>query len=277
MIGRWITRDPMGYEDGGSLYQMVRSSPVMGLDPWGYADAYAYEDQASMPMSIVDQPTGENFDVATDFYNPKNWSDPIAYREAMANKDEIDSQWQREQLERDVRRGENRARKWLEQNDEEFRRDNMFPSFWRWAYAGDWKASDELYDAAVQGSLCGFECATNCIARENLNVYNWLIAGSIFTVAYRGIPTPIAEFLVGENIRGQYFKSGLRVISIWLKKASRSTGYRELKSIAKIFNKEANLFKRGKLSNSAQAARVGAFIFAAVEVYIAQKCARECM
>jgi len=34
-LGRWLTRDPLGYVDGMSLYEYVRSSPVDLLDPFG--------------------------------------------------------------------------------------------------------------------------------------------------------------------------------------------------------------------------------------------------
>ena len=36
-LGRWMTQDPLGYVDGGSLYQAYRSGPVGGVDPWGLA------------------------------------------------------------------------------------------------------------------------------------------------------------------------------------------------------------------------------------------------
>jgi RHS repeat-associated protein len=34
-LGRWTTRDPLGYVDGMGLYEYVRSSPLNGLDPLG--------------------------------------------------------------------------------------------------------------------------------------------------------------------------------------------------------------------------------------------------
>ncbi|HDZ21904.1 MAG TPA: hypothetical protein ENH80_02040, partial [Phycisphaerae bacterium] len=34
-LGRWITRDPIGYPDGMNLYEYVSSGPVDGLDPMG--------------------------------------------------------------------------------------------------------------------------------------------------------------------------------------------------------------------------------------------------
>ena len=37
-IGGWITRDPIGYEDGLSLYQYVQSRPTNGFDPTGLGD-----------------------------------------------------------------------------------------------------------------------------------------------------------------------------------------------------------------------------------------------
>lgn len=34
-LGRWITRDPAGYVDGGNLYEYGRSDPAMHRDPMG--------------------------------------------------------------------------------------------------------------------------------------------------------------------------------------------------------------------------------------------------
>ncbi len=34
-LGRWLQRDPLGYHDGPSLYEYVRSNPTIGLDPQG--------------------------------------------------------------------------------------------------------------------------------------------------------------------------------------------------------------------------------------------------
>jgi RHS repeat-associated protein len=36
-IGRWMTRDPLGYVDGMGLYGYVASDPVYFTDPWGAA------------------------------------------------------------------------------------------------------------------------------------------------------------------------------------------------------------------------------------------------
>jgi len=36
-LGRWMQRDPIGYADGMSLYEYVRSDPIGSLDPWGEA------------------------------------------------------------------------------------------------------------------------------------------------------------------------------------------------------------------------------------------------
>jgi len=36
-LGRWLQRDPMGYHDGNSLYEYVRSNPIGYLDPAGLA------------------------------------------------------------------------------------------------------------------------------------------------------------------------------------------------------------------------------------------------
>ena len=37
VLGRWTRQDPLGYVDGGSLYEYVRGGPVDGLDPSGLA------------------------------------------------------------------------------------------------------------------------------------------------------------------------------------------------------------------------------------------------
>jgi RHS repeat-associated protein len=34
-LGRWVSRDPLGYVDGMGLYEYVRSNPSVGLDPLG--------------------------------------------------------------------------------------------------------------------------------------------------------------------------------------------------------------------------------------------------
>lgn len=34
-IGRFLERDPIGYDDGMNLYQFVRGSPVSNVDPMG--------------------------------------------------------------------------------------------------------------------------------------------------------------------------------------------------------------------------------------------------
>jgi RHS repeat-associated protein len=36
-LGRWLTRDPLGYVDGANLYEYVRSNPLIGIDPSGTA------------------------------------------------------------------------------------------------------------------------------------------------------------------------------------------------------------------------------------------------
>jgi len=38
-VGRWLTRDPIGYGDGMSLFQYVRSRPMGSVDPFGLAKA----------------------------------------------------------------------------------------------------------------------------------------------------------------------------------------------------------------------------------------------
>ncbi|MCR9217498.1 MAG: hypothetical protein NXI14_09890 [bacterium] len=54
--GRWISSDPMGYYDGASLYQYVKSSPIAWNDPSGLAAAKPKEGDTkrgrvcSMPM-----------------------------------------------------------------------------------------------------------------------------------------------------------------------------------------------------------------------------------
>ena len=34
-LGRWVRRDPLGYVDGASLYEYIRSNPGAGADPTG--------------------------------------------------------------------------------------------------------------------------------------------------------------------------------------------------------------------------------------------------
>ncbi len=39
-LGRWLTRDPIGYQGGINLYEYVQSSPVANVDPEGEAGAF---------------------------------------------------------------------------------------------------------------------------------------------------------------------------------------------------------------------------------------------
>lgn len=34
-LGRWLTRDPIGYEGGGNLYEYVKSKVIVAFDPFG--------------------------------------------------------------------------------------------------------------------------------------------------------------------------------------------------------------------------------------------------
>src|SRR5262249_22907321 len=38
-LGRWLSRDPMGYVDGMGLYEYVKSNPMWGIDPQGLVTA----------------------------------------------------------------------------------------------------------------------------------------------------------------------------------------------------------------------------------------------
>src|SRR5512146_1556307 len=35
VLGRWTRQDPLGYVDGGSLYEPYRSNPIVHVDPSG--------------------------------------------------------------------------------------------------------------------------------------------------------------------------------------------------------------------------------------------------
>jgi len=39
-LGRWLTRDPLGYIDGMSLYEYVGSLPLSAVDPYGLAKGF---------------------------------------------------------------------------------------------------------------------------------------------------------------------------------------------------------------------------------------------
>lgn len=44
MLGRWMQRDPLGYVDGGSLYEYVRSNPTQYMDSYGLSTEFSSED-----------------------------------------------------------------------------------------------------------------------------------------------------------------------------------------------------------------------------------------
>jgi len=44
-LGRFITRDPLGYQDDNTLYALLGDRPVKGLDPLGLAEARTCDDR----------------------------------------------------------------------------------------------------------------------------------------------------------------------------------------------------------------------------------------
>ena len=51
-LGRWLTRDPLGYVDGMSVYQYVRSAPLVSVDPAGLA--FVIPGRTARPMTELE-------------------------------------------------------------------------------------------------------------------------------------------------------------------------------------------------------------------------------
>ena len=47
MLGRWLTRDPIGYRDGMNLYFYVHNSPINAVDSYGLISVQACNDDVS--------------------------------------------------------------------------------------------------------------------------------------------------------------------------------------------------------------------------------------
>jgi len=85
-LGRWLTRDPLGYVDGMSLYEYVRSSPVDLLDPFGLITLEEVERRLDAGGSVSAGTTAANdnretlqgYSDATDF--PGAVADELANR-----------------------------------------------------------------------------------------------------------------------------------------------------------------------------------------------------
>jgi RHS repeat-associated protein len=67
-LGRWLTRDPIGYVDGMGLYEYVRSTPLRFVDPWGTARLSAQEMEGRLRQLIADTREGkyEGFEPVAD-------------------------------------------------------------------------------------------------------------------------------------------------------------------------------------------------------------------
>jgi hypothetical protein len=59
----WRTSDPVGYVDGGDVYEYVRCSPVGGVDPMGLADEQPTSQPTTLPTTL---PAGQ-FVINDDF------------------------------------------------------------------------------------------------------------------------------------------------------------------------------------------------------------------
>ncbi len=60
VLGRWLTRDPLQYADGPSLYLVLCANPIRHNDPWGLLSQSASGDAASCEAAkpVVDDPAG---------------------------------------------------------------------------------------------------------------------------------------------------------------------------------------------------------------------------
>jgi RHS repeat-associated protein len=54
-LGRFVSRDPLGYVDDANLYQYVAGSPVMSVDPFGFQGTQPATQPADLVRSTVDQ------------------------------------------------------------------------------------------------------------------------------------------------------------------------------------------------------------------------------
>jgi len=50
-MGRWLSRDPLGYVDGMNLYEYVRSNPMINIDPLGFSSDQVHNEQTDDPDS----------------------------------------------------------------------------------------------------------------------------------------------------------------------------------------------------------------------------------
>lgn len=74
-IGRFLERDPIGYDDGMNLYQFVRSNPIRYVDPFGLATF-------NLPIELAKSGKGTTLRADVDVTGPTRAADqePDVYR-----------------------------------------------------------------------------------------------------------------------------------------------------------------------------------------------------
>ena len=58
-LGRWLSRDPIGYAGGSNLYEYCHSDPVNGIDPSGLQDYYPPQEEVdAVNKTLANSPVG---------------------------------------------------------------------------------------------------------------------------------------------------------------------------------------------------------------------------
>lgn len=77
-LGRWITRDPLGYRDGQSLYVYTRNNGIRNTDSTGLFCASCEQGGNQQAPVDTEGPCGKNHpDVPPDPDPPGEWQDPF--------------------------------------------------------------------------------------------------------------------------------------------------------------------------------------------------------
>lgn len=120
------------------------------------------------------------------------------------------------------------------------------------------------------GAADATACYLRCLKCMNKKPINWAVAlgGSVF--AHMGMPLPVLRYIF-PFLKGTYFKSTIRLVSIILVKL-------KILSRGNILSQYANMFSHLYKANKLAAAGVIAVIAVATyETYVAQHCSRNCL